>query len=81
MKIIRGDMSFELTLEELYEAHAEFIKLFMKSELMGPYGLDEKTAEEVAERAFDRYCEGNGETQGECIEWAFASQSGGDECN
>lgn len=79
MKIIRGDVSFELTLEEICEAHAEFIKLFMKSELMGTYGLTEEKAEEVAERAFDKYCEGNGETQGECIEWAFVNRSGEDE--
>ena len=78
MKIVRGDMSFELTLEELCDAHAEFVTLFMKLELMGKYGLTEETAEDVAERAFDRYCEGNGETEYECIEWAFANQLGED---
>lgn len=81
MKITRENQSFELTLEELYEAYAEFIKLFMKSELANTYGLDEEKAKEVAERAFDRYCEGNGETEGECVEWAFDNQSGGNECN
>ena len=78
MKIVRGDMSFELTLKEICEAHAEFIALFMKLELMGTYGLTEEMAGDVARRAFERYCEGNGETEYECIEWAFANQLGED---
>ena len=76
MKITRGDMSFDLTLEELCEAHAEFVTMFMKLELMKTYGLTEEAAEDVAERAFDRYCEGNGETEYECIEWAFDNRLG-----
>ena len=34
---------------------------------------DEELAEELAEQAYDRYCEGNGETEGECIDLAYYS--------
>jgi len=56
---------------------------------LGVWYFDEKTLEEdfdvapedsqqLAEQAYDRYCEGNGETEYECIE-AVYSESGEDE--
>ena len=72
MKIVRDGKEYELTYEELAEANAEFVTMFMKSELMERCGIEnEETAAEVAEDAYDRYCEGNGETEGECIDWAY----------
>ena len=42
---------------------------FMKRQLIENYGIkDEGLAEELAQNAYDRYCEGYGETEGECIE-------------
>lgn len=38
--------------------------------LMGRF---EASDEELAEKAYDRYCEGNGETEGGCIDWAYYS--------
>ena len=74
MKIVRDGKEYELTSEELAAANAEFVTNFMKSEMMGRCEIsDEELAEELAEQAYDRYCEGNGETEGECIDWAYYS--------
>lgn len=74
MKIVRDGKEYELTPEELAAASAEFVTNFMKSEMMGRCEIsDEELAEELAEKAYDRYCEGNGETEGECIDWAYYS--------
>ena len=74
MKIMRDGKEYELTSEELSAANTEFVTNFMKSELMGRCEIsDEELAEELAEQAYDRYCEGNGETEGECIDWAYYS--------
>ena len=75
MKIMRDGKEYELTSEELAAANTEFVTNFMKSELMGRCEIsDEELAEELAEQAYDRYCEGNGETEGECIDWAFLAK-------
>lgn len=74
MKIVRDGKEYELTSEELAAASAEFVTNFMKSEMMGRCEIsDEELAEELAEKAYDRYCEGNGETEGECVDWAYYS--------
>lgn len=74
LKIVRDGKEYELTSEELAAANAEFVTNFMKSEMMGRCEIsDEELAEELAEKAYDRYCEGNGETEGECIDWAYYS--------
>ena len=72
MKIVRDGKEYELTHDELAEANTEFVTSFMKRELMGRCEIsDEELAGELAEKAYDRYCEGNGETEGECIDWAY----------
>ena len=72
MKIIRDGKEYELTDDELAEANTEFVKAFMKREMMGRCGISsEELAGELAENAYNRYCEGNGETEGECIDWAY----------
>ena len=56
MKIVRDGKEYELTSEELAAASAEFVTNFMKSEMMGRCEIsDEELAEELAEKAYDRY--------------------------
>lgn len=65
-------------LEEIREemsdsaAHARFVTAFMRDELIGQFDVPEEDAQNVAEEAYDIYCEGNGQTEYECIEEAFA---------
>lgn len=70
MKIRRGNREYVLTSSELYEAHKEFVINFMREELNAQYGLPAPYAIEYSEKAYERYSEGNGETEYECIEWA-----------
>lgn len=75
MKIIRNGLEYELTSEEVARAHDEFVMSFMKKQLIENYGIkDESLAEELARNAYDRYCEGRGETEGECIEWSYSQR-------
>lgn len=74
MKIVRDGREYELTSEELAAVNAEFVTSFMESELMNRCEIsDENLAKELAEQAYNRYCEGNGETEGECVDWAYYS--------
>lgn len=63
----------ENTLErERREAHEEFVIDWMKKVLIEDFDIkDEWKARDLAEWAYDRYCDGNGETEYECIEWAY----------
>ena len=70
MKIRRGNREYVLTSSELYEAHKEFVINFMREELKTQYSVSAPYAIEYAEKAYERYTEGNGETEYECIEWA-----------
>ena len=70
MKIRRGNREYVLTSSELYEAHKEFVINFMREELDAQYDVLAPYAIEYAEKAYERYAEGNGETEYECIEWA-----------
>lgn len=71
MNIVRDGKTYTLTEEEVAMAHAEFVVSFMEDELISSFSLDEGMAKEVARAAYDRYCEGNGETEYECLEWAY----------
>lgn len=71
MKIIRNGQEFKLTGNELMEAHAEFVTNFMQKELLENFDAKEEDTRKIAESAYGRYCEGNGETEYECIEWAY----------
>lgn len=74
MKIVRNGQEFKLTEQELQEAHREFVVNFMESELLENFDMNETESRNIAEAAYDRYCEGNGETEYECIEWAYENQ-------
>ena len=64
-------MEFELTTEEISDAHDEHVTNFMKNILIRDFDLDEKTAEEYAVIAYNKYCQGDGKTEYECIEEAY----------
>ena len=54
------------------EMHEDFVTEWMKNTLMEDFDIkDEYVAGELADWAYERYCEGNGETEYECIEWAY----------
>ena len=55
---------------EKYEAHKDFVKEWMRSTLITDFDIDEQAAGTLSEFAYDRYCEGNGETEYEAVEWA-----------
>ena len=70
MKIRRGNREYVLTEAELLEAVREHTTNFMQGELEETYDVPKAYAIEYAEKAYDRYSEGIGETEYECIEWA-----------
>lgn len=57
--------------EKNKKIHDQFVTDFMKGELINQFDLSEEDAEDVAENAYELYCEGNGETEYECIEEAY----------
>ena len=61
MKIIREGKEIELTSEELASAHAEFVTNFMRKTLEEDFDVAPEDSQQLAEQAYDRYCEGNGE--------------------
>ena len=68
---IPEDKFYEWKKDKDYKAHMRFVTAFMKDELTESFGLNEKDAEEVAIAAYNMYCEGNGETEYECIQKAY----------
>lgn len=75
MKITRDRKEIELTAEELEEAHAEFVTNFMRMTLETDFGVSPEDSQDLAEQAYDRYCEGNGETEYECIEAVYSESN------
>ena len=75
MKIIGNGLEYELTSEEVARVHDEFVMSFMKKQVIENYGIkDEGLAEELARNAYDRYCEGRDETEGECVDWSYSQR-------
>lgn len=78
MKIIRDNTEIELTYEELYTAHKEFLLNFFqntcKDILLHTYTqidtihITEELIYNLANQAYNKYAEGNGETEYECCE-------------
>ena len=68
MKIKRDGKWYELTKDELYEAHEEFVTSWMAKTLEEDFGVSEDESWEYAELAYQRYTYGDGETEYECIE-------------
>lgn len=59
MKIVREGKEIELTSEELASAHAEFVTNFMRKTLEEDFDVAPEDSQQLAEQAYDRYCEGN----------------------
>lgn len=60
---------------DLQKANQEFVTKFMYEELRSNYDFEEDVSEDeihsIAELAFDIYCDGEGQTEYECIEEAY----------
>lgn len=70
MKIERDGKEYELTGEERWQAHVEFVTDWMTETLIDDFGLTEEEAEESAKVAFDYYCDEEG-TEYECVVKAY----------
>lgn len=78
MKIIRDGKEILLTNDELYEAHKVFVTQWMKNTVMeeilslhADYNLLDEDYQNIAERAYDIYTEGNGLTEYESVSQAI----------
>lgn len=71
MFIERDGKKYELTAKELSDANTEFVTSWMKKTLEEDFDVPEEFSQGYAEWAYDRYSEGNGETEYECVEKAF----------
>ncbi len=67
MKIIRNGKEIELTADEVFEAHKEFVVSFMSNELIESHGIPEADADSWGNRAYDLYCDREGYTEQDAI--------------
>ena len=71
-RIVNGkERIFTLTEEEMQQAHDEYVINFMVTTLQNDFDLEKSDAEEVADKAYEFYCEGDGLTEYECIQKAY----------
>lgn len=77
MKIIRivngKSLKFELTSEELSTANKEFVTNWMKETLITDFNCSQIEAEDIAIKAYQIYCRGEGDTEYESVEKAYNS--------
>lgn len=72
--IIDEELLLKFSMGELVP-HDEFVISFMENEILNMHeDWSNEKCRDVAERAYDIYCEGNGETEYECIEKAVAKE-------
>lgn len=69
MKIVRNGKNYRLTKEEIWKAHCEFVIDWMTSTLISDFGTPKTKAKNLANIAFEKYCDGDGKTEYECLEW------------
>lgn len=67
MKIIRNGKEIELTADEVFEAHKEFVISFMSNELIENHDIPEADADSLANLAYDIYCDREGYTEQDAI--------------
>lgn len=67
MFIERDGKKYELTAKELSDANTEFVTNWMRKTLEEDFDVPEEFSQDYAEWAYDRYSEGNGETEYECV--------------
>ena len=70
MYIKRNGAEFKLTAEEIFCAHKEFVINWMKNTLEEEFSIPEAHSGKYAELAYDKYSEGNGESEYQCVEAA-----------
>lgn len=70
MRIFRNNEEIELTKEELYEAHKEFVINFFKDTLESDFDCTEDIPD-IANLAYEIYAEGKGDTEYEALQKAF----------
>lgn len=68
-------IQFELTPDELYNAHTEHVITFMKNVLVNDFNCSEDVANNLADLSYDEYCKGDGLTEYECIEKIYSEYS------
>lgn len=71
MKIIRDNKEIELTSEEIYAAHKEFVTDWMintAKEILSDKDITEEIYVGIGEAAYDTYALGNGLTEYEAVE-------------
>lgn len=68
MKIIRNGKEFVLTAEEVAEAHTEYVVNWMKTVLEDDFNIPHSRSADLAKKAYDAYCKGDGRTEYECIQ-------------
>lgn len=79
MYIIRNNEKFELTADEIYEAHKEFVISWMtdtaREILTNSYNLSvsDSICDRIADEAYDIYSKGDGDTEYESVEKAVAN--------
>lgn len=71
MYIERDGKKYELTAKELSDANTEFVTNWMRKTLEDDFDVSEEFSQSYAEWAYDLYCEGNGDTEYECVEKAY----------
>ena len=67
--------------EQDSEAHERHVTAFMTNVAVNDFGYNEEDAAYIGGRAYSIYCEGNGQTEYECIEQAveeYEEEYGGD---
>lgn len=69
MYIERDGKRIELTDDEIFEAHKEFIIRWMKEMLESEYDIPENDSRKCAEWTYNYHCE-SGKSQAECIDIA-----------
>ena len=69
--IERNGKTYELTHEEISKAHEVHVKNFYCNELSENFDVPEKDINDVADSAYEEYCNGDGRTEYECLQDAY----------
>lgn len=76
MTIYRDGKAIELTEEEIAQVAKVFQLGFYQEELRDSFYVPESKYNDIAERAYELYCEGDGKTEYECLEEAVDELGG-----
>ena len=76
MTIYRDGKAIELTGEEIAQVVKESHLDFYRDELRDSFYVPESKYDDIAERAYELYCEGDGKTEHECLEEAVDELGG-----